>query len=52
MDPTPAIRFESDPPLLKLATKGSIIQRQNLTQFVHVYMVKQWQRKESEKSIN
>ena len=37
MDPTPAIRFESDPLLLKLATKGSIIQRQNLTQFVHVY---------------
>lgn len=37
MDPTPAIRFESDPLLLKLAMKGSIIQRQNLTQFVHVY---------------
>lgn len=40
MDPTPAIRFESDPLLpllLKLATKGSIIQRQNLTQFVRVY---------------
>ena len=37
MDPTPAIRFESDPLLLKLATKGSIIQRQNLTQFVHVH---------------
>lgn len=52
MDPTPAVRFESDPLLLKLATKGSIIQRQNLTQFVHVYMVKQWQRKDSEKSIN
>ena len=52
MDPTPAIRFESNPLLLKLATKGCIIQRQNLTQFVHVYMVKQWQRKDSEKSIN
>lgn len=37
MDPTPAIRFESDPLLLKLATNGSIIQRQNLTQFVRVY---------------
>ena len=37
MDLRPAVGFESDPLLLKLATKGSIIQQQNLMQFVRVY---------------